>query len=140
MDLDLRQYVSFLSERRVLVGRALVSTTEADAGGYIPYYLLPSLGGNLTLRGFRADRFRGPHALLLQGEYRFEVWSGFDAALFADAGKVALRREDLNFSDLEHDYGIGFRFNTDQGIIARVDVAFGSSDGTHLHIVFGGLF
>ena len=92
------------------------------------------------MRGFRADRFRGPHALLLQGEYRFEVWSGFDAALFADAGKVAMRREDLNFSDLEHDYGIGFRFNTDQGVIARVDVAFGSSDGTHLHIVFGGLF
>ena len=140
VDLDLRQYVSFLSERRVLVGRALVSTTDAAAGGYIPYYLLPSLGGNLTLRGFRADRFRGPHALLLQGEYRFEVWSGFDAALFADAGKVALRREDLNFSGLEHDYGIGFRFNTDQGVIARVDVAFGSSDGTHLHIVFGGLF
>ena len=53
---------------------------------------------------------------------------------------MALRRQDLNFSDLEHDYGIGFRFNTDQGIIARVDVAFGSRDGTHLHIVFGGLF
>jgi hypothetical protein len=140
VDVDLRQYVSFLSERRVLAGRALVSTTDVDGSGYIPYYLLPSLGGNLTLRGFRADRFRGPHSLLLQGEYRFEVWSGFDGALFADAGKVAMRREDLNFSDLESDYGIGFRFNTDQGIIARVDVAFGSRDGAHLHVVFGGLF
>src|SRR4030095_11187573 len=70
VDLDLRQYVSFLSARRVVVGRALVYNTDVDPGGYIPYYLLPSLGGNLTLRGFRADRFRAPHALLLQGAYR----------------------------------------------------------------------
>jgi hypothetical protein len=140
VDLDLRQYVSFLSERRVLAGRAVISTTDADAGNVIPYFLLPSLGGNDTLRGFRAYRFRGPHSLLLQGEYRFEVWSGFDAALFADAGKVAMRREDLNFSDLERDFGIGFRFNTDAGVVARVDIAFGSSDGKHLHVVFGGLF
>ena len=140
VDVDLRQYVSFFSERRVLVGRAVLSTTEVDEGGVVPYYLLPTLGGNDTLRGFRAYRFRAPHSLLVQGEYRFEVWSGFDAALFVDAGKVAMRREDLNFSNLERDYGIGFRFNTDAGVIARVDVAFGSRDGTHLHVVFGSLF
>ena len=51
-----------------------------------------------------------------------------------------MRREDLNFKSLEHDYGIGFRFNTDNGIVVRVDAAFGSKDGTHLHIVFGGIF
>jgi hypothetical protein len=51
-----------------------------------------------------------------------------------------MRRADLNLDNLESDFGIGFRFNTDAGIIARVDVAFGSSDGTHLHIVFGGIF
>jgi outer membrane protein assembly factor BamA len=140
LDVDLRQYVSILSERRVFVGRAVISTTEAGEGDAIPYFLLPALGGNDTLRGFRAYRFRGPHSLLLQGEYRFEVWSGFDAALFVDAGKVALLREDLNFRGLERDFGIGFRFNTDQGVIARVDAAFGSRDGKHLHVVFGGLF
>lgn len=140
IDVDLRQFVSFLSERRVLAGRAVLSTTDIEDGSLIPYFLLPSLGGNDTLRGFRAYRFRGPHSMLLQGEYRFEVWSGFDAAVFADAGKVAMRRADLNFDNLESDVGIGFRFNTDAGIIARVDLAFGSSDGTHLHIVFGGIF
>jgi hypothetical protein len=140
VDVDVRQFVSFFSERRVLAGRAVLSTTDVEDGSLIPYFLLPSLGGNDTLRGFRAYRFRGPHSMLLQGEYRFEVWSGFDAAVFADAGKVAMRRADLNFDDLESDVGIGFRFNTDAGIIARVDVAFGSSDGTHVHIVFGGIF
>ena len=59
----------------------------------MPFYLMPTLGGNDTLRGFRAYRFRGPHAMLLQGEYRFELWSGLDAALFYDAGKVAMSRQ-----------------------------------------------
>jgi outer membrane protein assembly factor BamA len=139
-DLDLRQYVSFLAERRVLAGRIRVSTTDADEPERIPFFLLPSLGGNDTLRGFRAHRFRGAHAILLQGEYRFEIWSALEAALFVDAGKVTDRRRDLNFRDLERDYGFGFRINTDNGVLARVDAAFGSRDGKHLHVVFGGIF
>jgi hypothetical protein len=140
VDIDLRQYVSFLSERRVFVGRAWISTSDTKSGETMPFYLMPTLGGNDSLRGFRDYRFRGPHALLLQGEYRFEIWSGFDAAFFYDAGKVEMERRDLDFSNLESDYGIGFRFNTNNGIILRVDTAFGSRDGKHLWIVFGGTF
>ena len=140
VDLELRQFVSFLAERRVLAGRVRLSTTDLDEDERAPFFLLPTLGGNDTLRGFRAYRFRGLHSILLQGEYRWEIWSAFDATLFYDAGKVAMRREDLNFKSLEHDYGIGFRFNTDNGIVVRVDAAFGSKDGKHLHIVFGGIF
>jgi hypothetical protein len=139
-DLELRQYVSFLAERRVLAGRIQIATTDADQPGAIPFFLLPWLGGNDTLRGFRAYRFRGPHSILLQGEYRWEIWSGLEAAFFTDAGKVTLTREDLNFRSLEHDYGFGFRFNTDNGVVVRVDAAFGSRDGKHLHVVFGGIF
>jgi len=137
---DLRQYVSFLAERRVLAGRAWVATTDVDDGRQVPFYLLPALGGNDSLRGFRANRFRGRHALLLQGEYRFEVWSALEGALFVDAGKVALRRSDLDLRELEHDYGFGLRFNTNEGVVVRVDAAFGSRDGRHLHVVFGGIF
>lgn len=140
-DLDLRQYFGFLADRRVIALRGFVSTAEPSRGGAgIPFYLMPTLGGNDSLRGFRNYRFRGPHALLLQAEYRWELWSGLDAALFSDAGKVALERADLNFSRLETDYGFGFRFNTRDGVILRVDAAFGSRDGKHLHIVFGGVF
>jgi hypothetical protein len=140
LDLEVRQFASVLAERRVFAGRALVSMTEPDAGSRTPFYLMPYLGGNDTLRGFRAYRFRGPNAMLLQAEYRFEIWAGLDGALFYDTGKVTLRRADLNFKDLERDYGFGFRFNTDEGVIMRVDAAFGSRDGRHLHIVFGTLF
>lgn len=140
LDLDLRQFASVLSERRVFTARAFVSTASAVSGQAVPFYLMPTLGGNETLRGFRAYRFRGPHALLLQGEYRFEVWSGLDAALFYDAGKVALRRRDLTVRDLESNYGFGFRFNTDDGTILRIDTALGSREGVHLWVVFGGTF
>ena len=112
--------MSVLSERRVFTARAYLSTASASSGQAVPFYLMPTLGGNETLRGYQAYRFRGPHALLLQGEYRFEVWSGLDAALFYDAGKVALRRRDLGFRDLETNYGFGFRFNTDHGTILRI--------------------
>lgn len=140
LDADLRQYIGFLAGRRVVAARLFVSTSDTSGNQVMPFYFMPTLGGNETLRGFRDYRFRGPHAILLQGEYRWEIWSGLDAALFYDAGKVANDRADLDFSDLESDYGFGFRLNTNSGVLFRVDAAFGSRDGKHLHIVFGGTF
>jgi hypothetical protein len=140
VDTDLRQFTGFLAERRVLAARLFVSTSDVGPGHVVPFYLMPTLGGNDSLRGFREYRFRGPHAILGQAEYRWELWSGLDAALFYDAGKVADRRADLNFKNLESDYGFGFRFNTNEAVVFRVDAGFGSRDGKHLYIVFGGVF
>ena len=140
VDADLRQFIGVLAGRRVFAVRLFVSTSDTSGNQVMPFYFKPALGGNDTLRGFREYRFRGPHAILAQGEYRWEIWSGLDAAFFYDAGKVADRRADLDFNNLEHDYGFGFRFNTDNGIIFRADAAFGSRDGRHLWIVFGGIF
>ncbi len=137
---DLRQYFGFFAGRRVIALRLFTSTSTAEDGREVPFYLMPALGGNDLLRGFRNYRFRGPHAMVASAEYRWEIWSGLDGALFYDAGKVANRRSDLDFSDLESAYGIGFRFNTDNGVVFRVDAAFGSRDGKHLYIVFGGIF
>jgi outer membrane protein assembly factor BamA len=139
-DLDLRQFIGFLNGRRVLAARAALSTADTKAGHTMPFFFMPTLGGNETLRGFRELRFRAPHALLLQAEYRWEIWSGLDGALFYDTGKVAEVRSDLDFSNLESDYGFGVRANTNAGIILRVDTAFGSRDGARIHIVFGGIF
>jgi hypothetical protein len=139
-DFDARQFIGFLAGRRVLGLRGFVSTTDEREGGVVPFYGMPTLGGNDTLRGFRMYRFRGPHALLLQAEYRWEIWSGLDGALFYDAGKTPLERSDINFKGLESDYGFGFRFNTDNGIIFRADAGFGSRDGPHLYLVWGGVF
>jgi hypothetical protein len=139
-DIDLRQYLGFLAGRRVIALRGLLSTTDAADGADVPFYLMPFLGGKDSLRGFRDYRFRGPHSLLLQGEYRWEIWSGLEGALFYDTGKVAMERRDLGVKGLQHAYGFGFRFNTDEAVVMRFDAAFGSIDGKHLHISFGGTF
>ena len=140
-DVDLRQFIGFLAERRVIALRGhLASTFDTGDSSGVPFFMMPWLGGNDSLRGFRNYRFRAPHALLLQAEYRWEIWSGLDGALFYDTGQVAMKRSDFKLGQFESDYGFGFRFNTSNSVILRVDAAFGSGDGAHLHIVFGGVF
>ncbi len=139
-DIELRQFFGFFAGRRVIAMRGLYSTTDGADGGSVPFFYMPWLGGKDTLRGYRDYRFRGPHSLLLQAEYRWEIWSGLDGAFFYDTGKVAMERRDINLKHLESAYGFGFRFNTDNAVIMRFDAAFGSRDGKRLHMTVGGFF
>jgi outer membrane protein assembly factor BamA len=136
---DLQQYLSAFNQRRVLALRAFGTFSNADGGREVPFYLMPTLGGNNTLRGFRDYRFRDRNALIFQAEYRFEIFTVMDGALFYDTGQVAARRQDLT-DDLRKDYGIGFRFGTDQGVFIRVDVAFGSGEGIRPFVAFSHVF
>jgi outer membrane protein assembly factor BamA len=140
VEADLQQYFPFLNERRVIAVRALASVSGAADGARVPFYFQRTLGGPDDLRGFRRFRFRDDHMLLLQAEYRWEIFTAVDGALFYDAGKVASRVEDLDFRDLESDYGIGFRFGTKNGVFLRVEGAFGSSGGKHFILRFGHVF
>jgi hypothetical protein len=139
-EVDLQQYISLLRNRRVLALRGLVSVSEEDSGSRIPFYLQRALGGPDDLRGFHRLRFRDNHALLLQAEYRWEIFTAVDGALFYDAGKVASRVEDLNLRDLESDYGFGFRFGSANGVFLRIEAAFGSSEGAHFIFRFNNVF
>jgi outer membrane protein assembly factor BamA len=140
VEADLQQYFSMLNDRRVLALHALVSTSDADPGRQVPFYFQRTLGGPDDLRGFRRFRFRDNHMLLLQAEYRWEIFTAVDGAIFYDAGKVAPRLEDLSFSDLESDFGLGFRFGTINGVFLRVEGAFGSREGKHFILRFGHVF
>jgi len=140
VDVDLQHYVPLLRDRRVLALHGAVSMSDADSGAEVPFYLQRTLGGPDDLRGFHRFRFRDRHMLLMQAEYRWEIFTAVDGAIFYDAGKVASRTEDLNFRDLETDYGIGFRFGTMNGIFLRIEGAFGSSEGKHFILRFGHVF
>jgi outer membrane protein assembly factor BamA len=137
---DMQQYIPLLRDRRVLALHALVSMSDADEGAQVPFYLQRTLGGPDDLRGFRRFRFRDENMLLLQAEYRWEIFTAVDGAIFYDAGKVASSRDDLDLDDLETDYGIGFRFGTSNGVFLRVEGAFGSSGGKHFIMRFGHVF
>ena len=140
VELDFQQYISFLKERRVLALRALASASDADERQEVPFYFQRSLGGPDDLRGFRRYRFRDRNVLLLQAEYRWEIFTAMDGAIFYDAGKVAPRRGDIDLRNLESDYGVGFRFGSDNGVFLRVEGAFGSPDGKHFVFRFGNVF
>jgi hypothetical protein len=140
LDVDAEQYLAAFHDRRGLALRARGSFSDADPGAVVPFYLQETLGGPSTLRGFRSYRFRDRQLLLLQGEYRWEIFPALDGAIFYDAGMVAPRRRVLSLERLRHDYGIGFRFGTRQGVFLRIDAAFGSRDGPHLYAVFDHVF
>jgi hypothetical protein len=140
VEADVQQYISLLRDRRVLALRAFASFSDAAAGQQVPFYLQRTLGGPDDLRGFRRFRFRDLNVLLLQAEYRWEIFTAVDGAIFYDAGRVAPRAEDLTLADLESDYGIGFRFGTSNGVFLRIEGAFGSTGGKHFIFRFGHVF
>ncbi len=139
-EFDLRQYVSFLRQRRVLAFRTVGSFSDPRGDGTVPFYLQPWLGGSHTLRGFRNYRLRDRHLILLQAEYRWEIFPLLETVLFYDTGKVAPTRRELNFSDFDTDYGVGVRLGTDGGVLFRLDYAMGGRDGNQMVLSFSNVF
>jgi len=131
VDYEAIQHIPILRETWVISLRAIASTTWHKDGQEVPFFALPSLGGGSNLRGFSSWRFRDQNSLLLQAEWRIMANRFVDTALFYDAGKVAARREDLDFNGLRNDYGFGARFHTPFATVFRVDVAR-SREGTRL--------
>lgn len=138
-DIDLQQYIGLFNKRRVFALRAHGVLTDAGAGRAVPFYLQPDLGGSDSLRGFRPFRFRDNNLLVVNGEYRWEVFSGLDMALFADGGKVFAKGSQLNFHNLESTVGFGFRFNARNRTFLRLDVGF-SHEGFQMWFKFNDLF
>jgi hypothetical protein len=139
LDAQVDQFIPLLRENWVIALRALVSTTDTDAGNAVPYFLMPQLGGGSELRGYPSWRFRDRNRMLLSGEYRWMAGQFVDMALFVDAGKVAARTRDLDFNDLRTSYGIGVRFHTPLATVTRFELAR-TREGTGLVLSFGPSF
>jgi hypothetical protein len=139
LKVDVQQYIPFFNRRRVLALHAQSVLTYPDDRSVVPFYLQPVLGGSEDLRGFRSFRFYDNNLILLNGEYRWEVFSGLDMALFADSGKVFHRHADCNFRNMEADFGFGFRFNVRNSVFLRIDTAF-SHEGFQVWFKFNNVF
>ncbi len=123
-EFDVQQYFPFFNKTRVLAFRikAILSYEEGQA---VPFYLQPTLGGNDDLRGFERYRFYDNNVIFASAEYRWHAFAGLDMALFADAGKVAPTKSEINFADLKYSGGIGFRFRLADSVVSRIDFALG---------------
>ncbi len=139
IDLEAQQYIPYFNKTRVIALRALATLTFEKAGNTIPFYAQPKLGGNDSLRGFQRYRFYDKHALVLSAEHRWHAFSGLDMAIFVDAGKVASRKADLDFTGLEISSGFGFRFKLNEAYFMRVDFA-GGREGFRFMWTFSDIF
>ncbi len=156
LDIEAQQVLGVFIPHHRLTLSGWVSTTMTDDGQSVPFYLQRTLGGRTdvrsmhedrlgsdgtqaTLRGYRDLRFRDRHLLLLQAEYRLPVWGPIDATLFADAGKVTGTRDELDLSDLRRDFGFSLSVMKGWVTAARMDVGFGSGEGTRVHFTVGEL-
>lgn len=91
-----------------------------------------TLGGNLGLRGYDSDEFRGRHMINMHLEYRslpldiLTLQVGF--AAFWDAGHAA---DEVSQLKLRHSIGAGLRILLPQvnRMVIRVDLGFPLSDG-----------
>lgn len=139
LHLEVQQFLPFFNKRRVIAfrGRSLMNFTSGTST--VPFYLQSTLGGPDDLRGFRPYRFYDNNQILLNLEYRWESFSGLEMAIFGDAGKVATRRADLDFRNLESSVGFGLRFNIRNATFVRVDTGF-SHEGFQVWLRFSSPF
>ena len=134
------QLIPILRANWVIALRGLATLTDIEDTSRVPYFLLPALGGGSTLRGYPDFRFRDRNRMLMTAELRWTPARIIDMALFYDTGKVAARREDLDFDDLKESYGIGLRLIGLQGYAFRIEVAHSREHAARVIFSAGGAF
>ena len=123
VDYEVIQHFPILREAWVISLHGLAKTAFNKDDQQVPFFMLPSVGGGSSLRGFSSWRFRDQNSLLLQAEWRIMVNRFFDTAIFYDAGKVTARSTDLDLHGLKSDYGFGLRFHGPFSTPLRAELA-----------------
>ena len=137
--IDARGYLPLGSRQRVVATRFYASRDVAADGSEVPFYLMKTLGGHETLRGFRDFRFRDTNLMYISGEYRWEATAGVELAAFYDTGKVFPDRAGFTFDGLRHSAGGGIRFKSLRRVVFRLDVGTGS-EGALVYFAVGPSF
>jgi hemolysin activation/secretion protein len=136
---DARGFLPLGSRQRTLAARFFISRDYADSGQQVPFYMMETLGGHSTLRGYRNFRFRDDNVLYLSGEYRWEATAGVELAMFYDTGKVFPDRSGFSFEHLKHSFGAGIRGKSLRRVVFRMEVGH-SEEGTFLYVSLGPSF
>jgi hypothetical protein len=125
-EIEAAHFIPLATRRLVLALHAWEVFSDASDGRVVPFYLMPSLGGHNTVRGYADYRFHDNDLQSVSVESRLALLTHLDLAVFADAGKVAARASDLDFRDLKTAYGAGIRFHNASSTLLRLDVGHGT--------------
>jgi outer membrane protein assembly factor BamA len=116
-------YFIRVARRGVLAFRGWGAFSDTGDREAVPFYMLPSLGGHNTLRGYPDYRFHDRHLLVANVESRWPLFTHVDMALFFDAGSVAPTVSQLGLDRTSA--GVGFRIHTRKSTLGRLDIAHG---------------
>ncbi len=139
IDVRAMHVIPIFDKKRGIALNAMASRSDPVGDSRVPFYLMPTVGGSDSIRGFREFRFRDAAAVNLNAEYRWEAFSGLDLALFVDAGDVGPTWRSLVGKNLKTSWGGGFRFNTNRRVFLRVDIA-SSREDTRVWVRMGPVF
>lgn len=134
-DLDARAWTAAPLRAGAVV--ALQARITAAAGD-VPFYLLPSFGGDRSLRGVVDGRHRDLTSALVQAEVVVPLVWRLGLELFGGAGGVAPRPSGLRASRLVPAGGLGLRLLVDRAdrVILRLDHAW-SPGASHFYLSIG---
>lgn len=125
---EIQQYLplGLLPPTRRLALRVRLQKAEPVAGGEaVPFFRLPGIGGQSTVRSFVFERFVDEGALVANAEYNYPIWNLMDAVVFVDAGQVFNAYSDIAVNRFRYSYGGGVRLIRNGKLSFRFEVATG---------------
>jgi outer membrane protein assembly factor BamA len=125
-----KKYVPWSSPSQLTVVHALY---EWANGRNIPFYEMPRIGGEKTLRGFGDGRFSDRGRLVLNLEHRavmaslalMGIQTNFEISPFLDLGTVFPTLPQARLKDANAVAGLGFRAAVKPNVVGNVEVGIG---------------
>ena len=140
LEAEALQLIPILRANWVIALRGVATITDVDDANDVPYFLMPSIGGGASVRGYPDFRFRDRNRLVMNAELRWTPARFMDMVLFYDTGKVEARRQDLDFDNLKKSYGVGMRIIGPRGYAVRLEAAHSREHRVRLILSAGGAF
>lgn len=136
--IDARRYVDLRGDQNSVLAFHLRSRITTGEPPFQEYSLI---GGREIMRGYYEGRFRDQNAAQVQAEFRQHLQGRFGFTLFAAAGEVWGRFDEISFSNPKYSAGGGirFNFNPEDTINLRIDYGI-SPHGRGLYITIGEAF
>jgi outer membrane protein assembly factor BamA len=138
-EVEATQFVPLGTRKWILGLHAWGVFSNTSDGATVPFYLMPTIGGKNTLRGFYSYRFHDNDMAVGNVESRWALLTHMDLAVFSDMGTVAHVVSDLNFHDVRRSYGGGIRFHNATSTLLRIDAGH-STEGWRLYFVMSDPF
>jgi hypothetical protein len=112
-----------------------ITESIVSGGNVVPFYFQPTLGGsdingNPALASYQDYRFRAPNAILFRAgiEHSIYKWP-IGVTAMIDEGKVALRRDDIDFTHLRHSYSAGLTLRAGGFPLIYILFSWGGNEG-----------